>query len=159
MAPRLAAQRTQLVHNDFSPDNVLICIDASRADASRVCGIIDFGDVTVTALVNDVAVAAANLLSAEADCLRPALDMISGYHAVTPLTAGELGLLPDLVLARIVARLVISQWRAVRFPENRGYILRNTPVAREQLSQLLTIGVDEITARVLDACRPEASHA
>ena len=154
VAPRLAAQRTQLVHNDFSPDNVLI-----SADASRVCGIIDFGDLTVTALVNDAAVAAANLLSAETDFLRPALDLISGYHATTPLTVGELDLLPDLMLARIVARLVISEWRAVRFPENRGYILRNTAQARAHLSRLRTIEVDEITARVHDACRPEASHA
>jgi hydroxylysine kinase len=154
VAPRLAAQRTQLVHNDFSPDNLLI-----SADASRVCGILDFGDVTVTALVNDVAVAAANLLAAGSGLLGPALDLISGYHAITPLTAGEAGLLPDLMLARIVARLVISQWRATRFPENRTYILRNTAQARTQLNLLLTIGVDEITARVLDACRPEASRA
>ena len=45
------------MHNDFSPDNTLI-----SADGSRVGGIIDFGDVTVTALVNDVAIAVANLL-------------------------------------------------------------------------------------------------
>ena len=154
VAPRLAARRTQLVHNDFSPDNLLI-----SADASRVCGIIDFGDVTVTALVNDVAVAAANLLSAEADFLRPALDLVRGYHATTPLTAGELDLLPDLMLARILARLVISEWRAVRFPENRAYILRNTPLAWEHLSRLRTIDVDEITARIHDACRPEERNA
>ncbi len=154
VAPRLAAQRTQLVHNDFSPDNVLI-----SADGRRVCGIIDFGDLTVTALVNDVAVAAANLLSAEADFFRPALDLISGYHATTPLTAGELDLLPELIMARILARLVISEWRAARFPENRAYILRNTPQARAHLSRLRTIEVDEITARIHDACRPEASHA
>ncbi len=154
VAPRLAAQRTQLVHNDFSPDNVLI-----SADGSRVCGIIDFGDLTVTALVNDVAVAAANLLSAEADFFRPALDLISGYHATTPLTAGELDLLPELILARILARLVISEWRAARFPENRAYILRNTPQARAHLSRLRTIEADDITVRIHDACRPEASHA
>ena len=154
VAPRLAAQRTQLVHNDFSPDNVLI-----SADGNRVCGIIDFGDLTVTALVNDVAVAAANLLSADADFLRPALDLISGYHATTPLTAGELDLLPELMLARILARLVISEWRAARFPGNRAYILRNTPQAWAHLSRLRTIEVDEITARIHDACRPEASHA
>jgi hydroxylysine kinase len=35
-------------------------------DASAVCGIIDFGDVTVTALVNDVAIAAYQLGSSEA---------------------------------------------------------------------------------------------
>jgi hydroxylysine kinase len=148
VAPRLAAQRRQLVHNDFSPDNLLI-----SADESRVCGIIDFGDLTVTALVNDVAVAAANLLGDGPDFLGPAVDLISGYHAATPLTADELDLLPELMLARVLARLVISQWRAVRFPENRAYILRNTSRAHEQLSRLRAIGVNEITARVRDACR------
>jgi hydroxylysine kinase len=150
VAPRLATQRRQLVHNDFSPDNLLI-----SADATRVCGIIDFGDLTVTALVNDVAVAAANLLGDGPDFLGPATDLIRGYHATTPLTADELDLLPELLLARILARLVISQWRAVRFPENRAYILRNTARAHDQLSRLRSIGAGEITARVRDAGRPQ----
>ena len=149
VAPRLAAQRTQLVHNDFSPDNTLI-----SADASRVCGIIDFGDVTVTALVNDVAIAAAYQLSDEPDLLAPALDLIAGYHATTPLTAGELDLLPDLILARIVARIIISEWRAERFGDNRAYILRNTPRAWEHLHRWLDIPAGQIAARI-----QEASHA
>jgi hydroxylysine kinase len=147
LPPRLAAQRTQLVHNDFSPDNTLI-----SADASRVCGIIDFGDVTVTALVNDVAIAATYQLSDEADLLGPALDLIAGYHAATPLTVGELDLLPDLILARIVARIVISEWRAERFPENRTYVLRNTPRAWEHLHRWLSIPAGQIAARILQAC-------
>ena len=146
--PRLAAQRTQLVHNDFSPDNTVI-----SADGRRVSGIIDFGDVTVTALVNDVAIAAAYQLSDEADLLAPALDLISGYHATSPLTVDELGLLPDLMLARIVARIVISEWRAERFPDNRAYVLRNTPRAREHLRRLLSIPDEEIAARIREASR------
>ena len=149
LPPRLTTQRTQLVHNDFSPDNVLV-----SADASHVCGIIDFGDVTVTALVNDVAIAATYQLSDEADLLAPALDLISGYHATTPLTVDELDLLPDLILARIVARIVISEWRAERFPANRGYILRNTPRAWEHLSRLLSVPGDQMAARI-----QEATHA
>jgi hydroxylysine kinase len=147
--PRLAAQRTQLVHNDFSPDNTLI-----SADGTSVCGILDFGDVTVTALVNDVAIAVANQLGDDADLLGPALDLIAGYHATTPLTAGELGLLPDLILGRIVARIIISEWRAERFPENRAYVLRNTPRAWEHLHRLLSIPGGRIAARI-----QEASHA
>jgi hydroxylysine kinase len=153
VAPRLAAQRTQLVHNDFSPDNVL-----TSADARRVAGIIDFGDVTVTALVNDVAIAAAYQLSGE-DLIGPALDLISGYHATTPLTEEELNLLPELIRARILARIVISEWRATRFPENRTYILRNTPRAWEHLGRLQSIRADEITERIHRACLPEAEHA
>jgi Ser/Thr protein kinase RdoA (MazF antagonist) len=152
VAPRLAAQRTQLVHNDFSPDNVL-------ADARRVRGIIDFGDVTVTALVNDVAIAAAYQLSPEPDLLRPALDLISGYHATTPLTTAELDLLPELIGARILARIVISEWRAARFGDNRAYILRNTPRAWDHLGRLQSIRTDEITERIHRACEPEARHA
>jgi Ser/Thr protein kinase RdoA (MazF antagonist) len=146
--PRLAAQRTQLLHNDFSPDNTLI-----SADGRRVSGIIDFGDVTVTALVNDVAIAVANLIADGDDPLGPGLDLIAGYHAVTPLTAAELGLLPDLILGRIVARIIISEWRAERFPENRGYVLRNTPRAWEQLDRLLSIGGEQIAARIQEATR------
>ena len=141
------------MHNDFSPDNVLI-----SADARRLAGIIDFGDVIVTALVNDVAIAAAYQLSGE-DLLGPALDLIGGYHATTPLTETELSLLPELIGARILARIVISEWRAARFPENRAYILRNTPRAWEHLGRLQAIGADEIAERIHDACEPEARHA
>lgn len=148
VSPRLAAQRSQLVHNDFSPDNTLI-----GAGRRGVAGIIDFGDVTVTALVNDVAIAGANLLSDDADLLAPALDLIGGYHATTPLTAAELGLLPDLILARLVARILISEWRAERFPENRAYVLRNTPRAWEHLHRLLSIPGEDIAARIQEATR------
>jgi len=146
--PRLAAQRAQLVHNDFSPDNTLI-----SADGRAVAGIIDFGDVTVTALVNDVAIAAANLLADDADPLGPALALIGGYHAAIPLTGAELGLLPDLILGRIVARIVISEWRAERFPANRAYVLRNTPVAWRHLDRLLSIGAGQFAARIQEVVR------
>ncbi len=148
VSPWLAAQRAQLVHNDFSPDNTLI-----SADGRRVSGIIDFGDVTVTALVNDVAIAATQQLSDEADLFGPALDLIVGYHATTPLTAAERDLLPDLILARIVARIIISEWRAERFPANRGYVLRNTPRAWQHLRRLLSIPAGQTAARIQEATR------
>ncbi len=148
LPPRLAGQRTQLVHNDFSPDNTLI-----SADGSHVSGIIDFGDVTVTALCNDLAIAVANMLGDGPDPFGPGLDLIAGYHAVTPLTAAEVNLLPDLILGRIVARIIISEWRAERFPENRAYVLRNTPRAWEHLHRLLSIPGEQTAARIQEAAR------
>ena len=160
VSPRLARQRVQVVHNDFSPDNVLVSAGPrAGADASAVAGIIDFGDVIVTALVNDVAIAATQQLAgpeqlaADGDLAGPALDLIAAYHATTPLTADELGLLPDLILGRMVARIIISEWRAARFPENRGYVLRNTPGAWDHLHRLLTIGAGEFAARIQEATR------
>ena len=148
VSPRLAAQRVQLVHNDFSSDNTLI-----TPDGGRVSGIIDFGDVTVTALINDLAIAVANMLGDGPDPFGPGLDLIAGYHAVTPLTAAELSLLPDLILGRIVARIIISEWRAERFPDNRAYVLRNTPRAWEHLHRLLSIPGEQTAARIQEATR------
>ena len=107
----------------------------------------------MTALVNDVAIAMANLLSDDADLFAPGLDLICGYHATTPFTAAELDLLPDLILGRVVARIVISGWRAERFPDNRAYILRNTPRAREHLNRLLSIPGEQTAARIQEATR------
>ena len=157
VSPRLAAQRAQVVHNDFSPDNVLI-----SSAGTEVAGIIDFGDVIRTALAADVAIAATQQLAtppadgqlaAAADLIAPALDFIAGYHATTPLTAGELALLPDLITGRIVARIIISEWRAARFPGNRDYVLRNTPGAWDHLHRLLTIGPGAFAARIQEATR------
>ena len=52
-----------------------------------------------------------------------------------------------------MARIVISEWRAERFPENRAYILRNTPRAWEQLDRLLSIPGEQIAARIQEATR------
>ena len=51
--PRLSSLRTQPVHNDFNGDNVLVA-----DDATTVTGVIDFGDMVVTHVVSDLAVAA-----------------------------------------------------------------------------------------------------
>jgi len=140
----------QAVHSDVTDDNVVCRVERGLRTPD---GIIDFGDVTVTALVNDLGIAVANMLGDGPDPFGPGLDLIAGYHAVTPLTAAELSLLPDLILGRVVARIIISEWRAERFPENRAYVLRNTPRAREHLHRLLSIPGEQTAARIQEATR------
>jgi Ser/Thr protein kinase RdoA (MazF antagonist) len=55
--PDLRPLRAQVVHNDLAPTNVLV------DDSLAVTGITDFGDMTHTSLVCDVAVATADVLS------------------------------------------------------------------------------------------------
>jgi hydroxylysine kinase len=138
--PRLAKLRKQLVHNDFNVDNILI-------DHDEITGILDFGDMTVTALANDVAIAACYHLGQE-DLIGPALDLIAGYHSVTPLTAAERDLLPDLILARLAARVIIPRWRALRFPDNEEYILRSTAMAAGHLDRLLDVPEGQFAERI-----------
>src|SRR5204862_39432 len=56
VTPELLRMRAQVVHNDLAPNNVLV------DDTLAVTGITDFGDMTHTALVCDLAVAPADAL-------------------------------------------------------------------------------------------------
>src|SRR5215212_5443542 len=66
VTPGLLTMRAQVVHNDLSPLNVLV------DEALTVTGITDFGDMTHTALVCDLAVAAADVLGGLDDGLEVA---------------------------------------------------------------------------------------
>ena len=63
VVPVLPRLRAQVVHNDLAPTNVLVDDDLA------LTGITDFGDLTHTALVCDLAIAAADVLSGRADGL------------------------------------------------------------------------------------------
>ena len=53
--PALARCRSQIVHNDLNPHNVLV----DPADPDRITGILDFGDMVETPLICDAGVTAA----------------------------------------------------------------------------------------------------
>jgi 4-aminobutyrate aminotransferase-like enzyme/Ser/Thr protein kinase RdoA (MazF antagonist) len=101
VAPVLGGLRAQVVHNDMGRANVLV------EDGGAVSGIIDFGDMTHTALVCDLAVAMADVLNGRADALDGAPAMIAGYRSITPLDHAEAAVLADLVAARLAITAVI----------------------------------------------------
>src|SRR6202008_241094 len=106
LASRLASQLPQfghqVVHTVRNPLNILV----APADESRVTGVIDFGDMTRTALIADVAVTAAELMPGERrhppEARDPILDVARAYHERVPLLPAELSLLPALCAARLL---------------------------------------------------------
>jgi hydroxylysine kinase len=128
--------REQVIHNDLSLYNVLV----DEAEPSRVLGVIDFGDLVRAPLINDLAIASSYHFAADGEPLTPILEIVRAYHAVQPLKAEETDLLFDLVAMRMAMTILITEWRARRYPENRAYILKNHPAASLGLSRL-----DEIT--------------
>jgi hydroxylysine kinase len=122
IVPRIQSQlphlRHQMVHNDLNPLNILV----DPTDEERVTGVIDFGDMTHTALIADVAVCAAELIPP--DCLdageahEAILDVTNAYHACVGLLQTELALLGALVAARLLMTLVIHEWHVQRNPAN-----------------------------------------
>ncbi|MDX6318048.1 MAG: hypothetical protein QOD35_1448 [Nocardioidaceae bacterium] len=137
VAPSLPGLRAQVVHNDLSRGNVLV------DHRHRISGITDFGDLTHTPLVCDLAVAIADVIDGRADCLRLAESMIAGYASVTPLGADEIGLLADLVAGRCAAALAISTW----LQRQHGLPPQMSPGAWAFLQELRSEGVDRVTAR------------
>jgi len=134
-APALARLPAQVIHGDFNPHNLL----ADPSDPTRLTGILDFGDMTLSHRICDLAVAAAYLID-PADPAALLIPLTSAYHQANSLTAQEISLLPDLITARLMTTLTISAWRAARYPENAPYILRNAPTSRAGLDALTDPG-------------------
>jgi hydroxylysine kinase len=147
--PALPRLPSQPVHNDLNPHNVVV----GPANHNRVAGIIDFGDLAFTARVNDLAIAAAYQVADSDEPLVPACEMIAAYQAVLPLEPEELDVLFDLIATRIAMTIVISSWRAVRYPENRDYILRNNAPAWARCKRIATLSRDKARLQIQRACQ------
>jgi len=153
VAPRLTGVAVQVVHADFHGENLL-------TDGARVTGILDFGDALTGPVAMDVGVAACYQLGADgpgADLLAPALEVVRGYHAVDPLSGSDLDLVAEFMVARVAARIILSQAHAARDPGNARYLLRRTPAAIVHFAALRAIGLDEIGRRLGAACEREVA--
>ncbi|NNC76564.1 MAG: phosphotransferase [Woeseiaceae bacterium] len=140
--PKLSSVRWQTIHNDLNPGNVLVC-----SDSGAVAGIIDFGDLVRSPLVVDVAVACAYLVSDSTDPLVDVESFVAAYSSVTFLTESEIDILFDLILTRATMTILISRWRAARYPDNREYILSSEAEARQMLESLNSKDVAIVTER------------
>ncbi|WP_262137622.1 phosphotransferase [Pseudomonas sp. Marseille-Q5117] len=138
--PVLSGLRRQVVHNDLNSDNALV----DPQDPTRIAAILDFGDMVRTSLVNDVVVAVGYAFGEGENLLEAPRSFLEGYQSVTPLTENELEVFHDLLMVRMALRLTLTEWRASRFPDNRDYILRNTPRTWQQFEQLRAMRRDQI---------------
>ena len=104
--PAFEGLRSQVIHNDLNPGNVLI----DDAQPPAVAGVIDFGDMVRAPLIVDVAIAASYLRSTD-DNLEAMRALLAGFEFVTPLQDIERELLYDLVRMRLATTITILHWR------------------------------------------------
>lgn len=149
--PVLETLRRRVVHNDLNLHNVVL----DPADPDRITGILDFGDMVKTPLIIDLAVAASYHTPSAGNGLEVVCDMVRAYHEVLPLERRELSVLRDLIVARLMTTVAITEGRAARYPQNATYILRNNGPAREGLRNFATLPQDQVTAALLAACNME----
>lgn len=128
-ADAVAALPHQIVHNDLNHHNVVV----DPHDPAFVTGILDFGDTVHTARVIDLAVAASYLVEPERGWASVA-PIVDGYRRRVALTDAELKLLPALVRARLVQRILLTTWMT---RETGGYLASVTmDRTRAQLASL-----------------------
>jgi 4-aminobutyrate aminotransferase-like enzyme/Ser/Thr protein kinase RdoA (MazF antagonist) len=137
--------RAQIIHGDVTLDNAVV------DDAGRVSGIVDFGDMSHTALVLDLTSLLEALMERD-DPFDAGARVVHGYRSVTPLDDDELELLPYLLAARNATSVTLAAWRLVRFPENEEYI-RNWEGAWPILEAIDSVGIEEAGRLLTDGPR------
>lgn len=143
VAPAWPSLRAQVVHGDFTSDNAL------TDEAGRITGIVDFGDMSHSALIVDIASALDSLLNGRLDdeLFRAARLVIDGHQRVTPLEPLELRLLGEILATRGAVTIAISSWRSDRGLEDAAFAERYNDSVAATMETLLTTGWDEVARR------------
>jgi|SRR5579859_2032682 len=131
--PVLPALRKSVIHNDANDYNVLV--GAADAVDRKVISLVDFGDMTETYTVCELAIAAAYAMLGKADPLAAAAQMVAGYHAAFPLAEAELEVLYPLICIRLCVSVVNSAYQQKIAPEHDYLTISQQPawVLLEQL--------------------------
>ena len=137
--PRAPALRTCVIHGDINDQNVLVSEPTSAGGERSVVGVIDFGDMCHTWLVNEVAIAAAYAVIAlhyerpkgePTPAEQPSLGeveacvaMVTSYAAHMSaeghgLSDVEWHVLPTLIACRIAMSLCIGAYSSAQDPTN-----------------------------------------
>ena len=144
VAPMWPSLRAQVVHADLTTDNALV------DERGRISGIVDFGDMSFSALVTDIASALDSLVSD-----RPAADVprlirlfLDGYEGITPLDDDELRLTGDLLATRAAITIAISSWRSAQGLEDAAFAERYNAAVTRTIEALEGIGYEAVARRM-----------
>lgn len=149
--PQLDSPDWQVTHNDPSPHNIIL--------TALGPGFIDFGDGGWNPRLQDLAIAAAHLVTDATQPLGGAGPLIAGYSSVLPLAPQEARLLVGLMRARQAALILINRWRSHLFPDEADYINKNLARAERGLAILSSLDTTSAEAAVVAAAAPPGQSA
>lgn len=129
--PYVPDLRKSIIHADANDLNVLTKNDA-------VTGIIDFGDMTYSLLINELAVALTYAMFGKTDPLSWAVPVIEGYSQMLSLEEREIDLLYYLIGARLCISISMAA-KATKDNPNDPYLTVSKEPARQLLKQWVTI--------------------
>lgn len=142
--PQLHRLRHAYVHNDANDYNVLV-------QDNRVSGLIDFGDMVYTALINNLAIACTYAMLDEEDPLAVAASIVEGYHKSYALTELELDVLYYLIAGRLCISVTQSAYNASLDSNNEHHFITERP-AWDLLFKLIQINPIKVQDVFRKAC-------
>ena len=135
----------QLIHCDITDVNALVT-------GGGLTGLIDFGDVTETWRVCDLAVACHAVVAAHADdALQAIIDVVAGYHGAAALSALEADALWPLILGRAAACAALST-RHRRLTPSSDYVRETYDGDWLAITTLLALAPDLPSAAIRTRC-------
>lgn len=144
--PVLPRLRKSIIHSDANEWNVLV-------NQNKVTGIIDFGDLVYSPLVNELSIALAYALMYMIDeGIEATTPLVKAYHDVLPLKETEIDILYYLIAARLCTSVCNSAYSSKQSPENE-YISISAKSAWKTLHYLITLNpvfVKNIFRKALD---------
>ncbi|SNR47490.1 aminotransferase class III-fold pyridoxal phosphate-dependent enzyme [Flavobacterium sp. ov086] len=129
--PQIHRLRHAYIHNDANDYNVLV-------QENKISGLIDFGDMVYTALINNLAIACTYAMLDEEDPLGVAAGIVAGYHKAYALTEQELDLLYYLIAGRLCISVTQSAYNASLDSNNEHHFITEKP-AWDLLYKLIEI--------------------
>jgi 4-aminobutyrate aminotransferase-like enzyme/Ser/Thr protein kinase RdoA (MazF antagonist) len=142
-----------VIHNDANEMNVFVD-DAPLP--TEMTGLIDFGDMTYSARIGEVAVASAYAMMDADDPLANAAAMLAGYHAHTPLQDVEIELFFSLIQTRLAVSVTNSAERKIEEPEDPYLVINEAPAWR-LLNRYRFVDKEMICRYFRKACGLDAS--
>lgn len=154
VAPAWPRLRAQVVHTDLGVDNTLTDEDGF------ITGVIDFGDMSFTALVTDLAAVLDSLGVGRPapELLRMARLVLDGYQRRIELQEQELWVLGVMWAARSALTIAITSWRVARGLEHPDFAERFNSQCGQMIEALIGTGWDQV-ARELGATPPSPDAA
>jgi 4-aminobutyrate aminotransferase-like enzyme/Ser/Thr protein kinase RdoA (MazF antagonist) len=108
-----------VIHGDANDHNLLV--DGEISDL-RLSGILDFGDLTRSARIYELAIAGAYAVFGAADPVPVLVELVEGWCEVSNLTATEIDVLPAALAARLAVSVTSSEIEARERPDDE-YLL------------------------------------
>lgn len=121
--PKLPELRKAVIHSDANEQNFLI----NPENPTKICGLIDFGEMQYASQINDLAITLAYSLLGEDDIAMASGKIIEGYEKEFAILDEEREILIYLMAMRLVTTITMSSYSSKLQPENEYILIAQKP--------------------------------